>query len=77
VRDGGRAAGDPALLAPPAGAALRPNPLYVDGVRTWPHERWAAEYGPRAATYLPQRWTALPEPGAVRRRLLLDLPEAW
>ncbi|CAA9391672.1 MAG: hypothetical protein AVDCRST_MAG66-934, partial [uncultured Pseudonocardia sp.] len=32
---------------------------------------------PRAATYLPERWTALPEPGAVRRRLLLDLPEAW
>jgi SAM-dependent methyltransferase len=77
VRDGGRAGGDPTLLGPPAGAPLRPNPLYVDGVRTWPHERWAQEYGPRAATYLPERWTDLPEADAVRRRLLLDLPEEW
>lgn len=68
---------DPALLTPPPGAVLRRNPLYVDGVRTWPHERWAAEYGPRASTYLPERWTEPPVEEAVRRRLLLDLPEAW
>ncbi len=55
---------------------LTPNPLYRDGVRTWPSERYAAEYGPRSA-YLPERW---PDPlpvDAARRRLLVDLPEAW
>ena len=31
--------------------------------RRWPGERWAAEYGPRAAAYLPERWT-----DAARRR---------
>ena len=39
--------------------------------------RWAAEYGPRAETYLPERWTDLPPDDAVHRRLVLDLPEAW
>lgn len=60
-------------LGVPAGP-VRANPLYVDGVRTWPSERWAQEYA-RAADYLPQRWADLPD--AVRRRLLLDLPERW
>jgi SAM-dependent methyltransferase len=67
----------PALLGPAPGVALRPNPLYGDGVRRWPGERWAEEYGPRARTYLPERWTDLPAADAVRRRLLVDLPEAW
>ena len=71
------AAPDPALLAPQPGAGLRPNPLYADGVRRWPGERWAAEYGPRAQAYLPEHWTDLPPAEAVRRRLFLDLPEAW
>lgn len=75
--DGAAAPPEPALLAPPPTAPLRPNPLYVDGARTWPHERWADEYGPRAASYLPERWADLPHGEAVRRRLLLDLPEAW
>ncbi len=80
---------EPALLGPARGAVLRPNPLYGDtdgrtgdpdgrtGPRRWPDERWALEYGPRAATYLPPQWESHPEPEAVRRRLLLDLPERW
>lgn len=72
---------DLTLLGPAPGTALRSNPLYgtVDEprARCWPHERWAAEYGPHAATYLPERWESLPMPEAVRRRLLLDLPERW
>ncbi len=81
--DAGGAEPDPTLLGPAAGVPLRPNPLYVDGVRRWPHERWAAEYGPRAATYLPERWdggvhhAAGGGNHAVRTRLLLDLPGAW
>ena len=61
VPDGARAValvrGDLARPAPtssqPVGP-LRPNPLYVDGVRTWPSARWAQEYA-RAADYLPAR----------------------
>jgi hypothetical protein len=68
---------DSALLGPAPGAALRRNPLYADGTRRWPQERWAAEYGPRASGYLPQRWLDLPADSGVRRRLLLDLPETW
>ncbi|WP_233517419.1 methyltransferase domain-containing protein [Geodermatophilus marinus] len=55
---------------------LRPNPLYVDGVRTWPSDRYGAEYGPRSG-YLPERWPDPLPPDAARRRLLVDLPEAW
>jgi SAM-dependent methyltransferase len=79
--DGAAEPPDLALLRPAPGVRLRPNPLYVttngSRVRRWPHERWAAEYGPRAATYLPQRWEPLSKREAVRRRLLLDLPERW
>lgn len=72
-------AGDPLGPGPDLGQPLpplRPNPLYRDGVLAWPSERYAAEYGPRS-TYLPAR---RPDPlpaDAARRRLLVDLPEAW
>jgi SAM-dependent methyltransferase len=65
----------PADLGEPLGP-LTANPLYRDGELRWPSERYAREYGPRSG-YLPGRW---PEPlpaDAARRRLLLDLPEAW
>jgi SAM-dependent methyltransferase len=75
--DSGGTVPEPALLAPAPGSPLRGNPLYLDGGRCWPQERWGAEYGPRAVTYLPQLWTDLPVHEAVRRRLLVDLPEAW
>ena len=72
---------DLTLLAPAAGTRLRPNPIYdcrqQPAVRRWPHEHWAAEYGPRAATYLPLHWEDLAVSEAMRRRLLLDLPERW
>jgi SAM-dependent methyltransferase len=55
---------------------LRPNPLYADGVLRWPSERYAGEYGPRS-TYLPARWPDPLPADAARRRLLVDLPEAW
>lgn len=77
ARDGAEAPPDPALLLPAAGTSLRRNPLYADGDRVWPDDRWAAEYGRRAATYLPPHWPDTPGPDAVHRRLLLDLPERW
>ncbi len=55
-------------LSVPVGP-VRPNPLYVDGVRTWPSARWAQEYA-RAAEYLPEAFAPGP-------RSHLDLPEAW
>ena len=84
VRDGGAAAAELTLLDPPEPDRLRVNPLYVDRRRSWPNERWGAEYGPRAATYLPETLPG-PVPGAadaehehwVRTRLLVDLPERW
>lgn len=69
-------------LAVPAGQrTLRTNPLYVDGVLRWPSDRYAADYADRSG-YLPAE---LPDPAALerdratwaRRRVLLDLPEAW
>lgn len=55
-------------LSQPVGP-VRPNPLYIDGVRTWPSDRWAQEYA-RAADYLPEHLG----PGL---RTHLDLPEHW
>lgn len=55
---------------------LRANPLYVDGALTWPSARYAEEYGPRSG-YLPARWPDPLPADAARRRLLVDLPEAW
>jgi SAM-dependent methyltransferase len=71
-----------ALALPPAGTALRRNPLYQRGTIAWPSPRYESEYGPRA-TY-PAQATA-PEhaiAGAATadwamRRELLDLPERW
>ena len=75
----GLVAGDPGAPSPhdlgePAGP-LRLNPLYRDGVLTWPSERYAQEYGPRS-NYLPARAQPLPL-DAARRRVLVDLPELW
>ncbi|MDG4811016.1 class I SAM-dependent methyltransferase [Micromonospora sp. WMMD1120] len=77
AHDAGAAPADPALLRPASTSPLQANPLYDDGTRRWPDPRWAAEYGERAATYLPAIWPSDPGPDAVRRRLLLDLPERW
>ncbi|MEJ2863170.1 class I SAM-dependent methyltransferase [Actinomycetospora flava] len=77
ARDLAGAGGDSALLDPAPGAELRPNPLYADGVRRWPNPVWGGEYGPRAATYLPERRPDPPPDDAVARRLLVDLPERW
>jgi SAM-dependent methyltransferase len=76
----GLVAGDPLTPAPvdlgePL-PPLRPNPLYVDGALSWPSRRYAAEYGPRSG-YLPARWPDPLPADATRRRLLVDLPEAW
>ncbi len=73
-------AGDPLAPAPvdlgePL-PPLSPNPLYRHGVLTWPSERYAAEYGPRSS-HLPPRWPDPLPADAARRRLLVDLPEAW
>jgi SAM-dependent methyltransferase len=76
----GLVAGDPPAPAPADLGEplppLRPNPLYVHGERTWPSERYAREYGARSA-YLPERWPHPLPADAARRRLLVDLPEAW
>lgn len=73
-------AGDPLRPAPvDLGTPLPPlraNPLYVDGILTWPSARYAAEYGPRSG-YLPERWPDPLPTDAARRRLLVDLPEEW
>ena len=71
------------LVLPAAGRRLRRNPLYDEGgVRRFPTERYAAEYGP-LATY-PERTECPAEAvsgDAVARwalsRELVDLPERW
>jgi SAM-dependent methyltransferase len=73
----GRAAGDgPSFADPAPGAQLRPNPLLgPGGTIAWPSERYAQEYGP-----LSEHLCAPPDLTAAeraRRRLDLDLPEAW
>lgn len=83
VAEGGGPASPGVLGLPPAGSALRRNPLYADGTRiAWPSERYALEYGPRA-TYRPTTdapAAAALDPGTrehARRRELVDLPERW
>lgn len=72
----------PDLGAAVAGRPLRTNPLYgEDGTLTWPSERYAADYADRSG-YLPRRLPSaeglVADPhGWARRRVLLDLPEAW
>jgi 2-polyprenyl-3-methyl-5-hydroxy-6-metoxy-1,4-benzoquinol methylase len=74
---------DGRLAVPPAGTALRRNPLYDEAGRVaWPSPRYEAEYAPRA-TY-PERTAMPPEvtggqwlDAAARRRELVDLPERW
>jgi SAM-dependent methyltransferase len=65
----------PALLAPAPAAVLQLNPLYHNGDRRWPGERWAQEYAVQAAHYLPAQLHSNVNP--VRHRILLDLPEKW
>ena len=70
------------LAMPPAGAALRRNPLYVDGTVVWPSARYEAEYA-ALATYPPH--TDLPETTTAsaktehpaRTRAYVDLPAQW
>jgi SAM-dependent methyltransferase len=58
------------LAVPAAGAALRPNPLLVEGVPHWPSNRYRDEYGDTCT------WaTATGDPARTRR--LLDLPVRW
>ena len=71
------------LALPPAGAALRKNPLYGDdGIIRWPSERYRDEYAAHA-TYPMQSQapcTARRDPStetSARRRELVDLPERW
>ena len=72
------------LALPPAGAALRRNPLYEGRAIRWPSERYATEYG-SLATYPAEATgpeTAVAgEDAAIdalaRRRVLLDLPASW
>ena len=71
------------LAMPPAGARLRRNPLYRDGLIAWPSDRYQSEYGPLAS--YPDRVEGPEEAVAgeaglerlVRRRVLLDLPAQW
>ena len=71
------------LSLPPAGAALRKNPLYgADDRIEWPSQRYRDEYATQA-TY-PQHSraprTARREPATeayARSRELVDLPERW
>ena len=73
------------LTVPVADAALRLNPLYQpqdDGYAVvWPSPRYQAEYAGRATfpDRLPaDRCRALgADADAVRRRILVDLPERW
>ena len=62
------------LAMPPQGAALRRNPLYVDGMIQFPSDRYEKEYG-KLASYPMRADAKVDDP--VRRRVLLDLPERW
>ena len=62
------------LAMPPACAALRRNPLYVDGMIQWPSDRYQNEYAALASYPLS---ADAPCDDPVRRRVLLDLPERW
>jgi SAM-dependent methyltransferase len=80
ARGGAPAAG--AYAVPPPGAPLRVNPLLgADGTLRFPSERYATEYGD-AMRYLTRPVAGDAAPAAAvaeltRRRVLVDLPEAW
>ncbi len=71
------------LAMPAAGAALRRNPLYEDGLIAWPSPRYQTEYGPLAS--YPDRAEGPAQATAgdpavdrlARRRILVDLPARW
>jgi len=74
----------PAFVAPPAepacagrhalaGEEFRRNPLLADG---WPSARYEAEYA-GGMGYLTDAPDDLPREEQIRRRVLVDLPEAW
>jgi hypothetical protein len=71
------------LDLPPAGQALRRNPLCAEsGTPHWPSQRYAEEYGARVTWScrgdLPSDAPMAPEwAEAARRRELVDLPERW
>ncbi len=64
------------LAMPLPSAALRRNPLYVDGRVRWPSERYEREYA-GLATYPIEAGGHERTEDAVRRRVLLDLPDRW
>ena len=72
------------LAMPPAGTALRRNPLYAGPEIQWPSERYEREYGPLATYPLhadgPEHAVAGTDPATdrlARQRVLLDLPQQW
>ena len=72
------------LALPPAGTALRRNPLYEGNRVQWPSPRYEAEYAPLATYPLivdgPETALAGDDPAIqslARRRVLLDLPPQW
>lgn len=71
--EGGGASGavDRGLAMPEPGATLRDNPLLIDGVASWPSDRWRDEYGAGC------RWADPPVGDPVRLRRVVDLPERW
>lgn len=77
---------DGRFTVPPPGAALRRNPLLdARGEVRWPSERYEQEYAEQSDHLRPPFPTEVPEEAVMsdtvcelaRRRLLLDLPEAW
>ncbi len=72
---------DCGLSMPFDNAAFRLNPLYRpsgdDYAIVWPSERYAAEYAPRATypSLISRDRTNAAD--AIRRRILVDLPERW
>lgn len=88
VEDRGAKSGPPravgtGLTMPPADASLRLNPLYRssdDGLAVaWPSSRYESEYAAHATypVWLPPDRDLCRSKDAVRRRVLVDLPERW
>jgi SAM-dependent methyltransferase len=78
---GGAPAGG-AFAVPPPGVPLRLNPLLdADGGVRWPSERYETEYAAQSehltAPVAPQADPAAAVAALARRRVLVDLPQAW